>query len=94
MNKYRMDGLSEGETLSRNIWGRLSDTAVPSVVDDDNGFESKVRRAQTKIADTSGLLPPGQQAERRELGDDLHACCARQCAEYERKSDARCNAQH
>ena len=50
-----MDGLSEGETLSRNIWGRLSDTAVPSVVDDDNGFESKVRRAQTKIADMSGL---------------------------------------
>ena len=50
-----MDGLSEGETLSSNIWGRLSDTAVPSVVDDDNGFESKVRRAQTKIADMSGL---------------------------------------
>ena len=50
-----MDGLSEGETLSRNIWGRLSDTAVPSVVDDDNGFESKARRAQTKIADMSGL---------------------------------------
>ena len=35
-----------------------------------------------------------QLAERRELGDDLHACCARQYAEYERKSDARCNAQH
>ena len=50
-----MDGLSEGETLSRNIWGRLSDTAVPSVVDDDNGLKSKVRRAQTMIADTSGL---------------------------------------
>ena len=28
---------------------------MPSVVDDDNGFESKVRRAQTKIADMSGL---------------------------------------
>ena len=53
-----MDGLSEGETLSRNIWGRLSDTAVPSVVDDVKGFESRARRAQMRIADTSGLLPP------------------------------------
>ena len=43
-----MDGLSEGETLSRNIWGRLSDTAVPSVVDDVKGFESKARRAQNE----------------------------------------------
>ena len=54
-----MDGLSEGEMLSSNFWGRLSDTAVPSVVDDDKGFESNVRRAQMRIADTSGLLPPG-----------------------------------
>ena len=37
---------------------------------------------------TAGLL---QQAVRRELGEDLRACCARQCAEYERKSDARCS---
>ncbi len=51
-----MDGLSEGETLSRNIWGRLTDTAVPSIVDDVKGFESKARRAQMRIADTSGLL--------------------------------------
>ena len=56
-----MDGLAEGETLSRNIWGRLSDTAVPSVVDDVKGFESKARRTQImRIADTSGLLPPGE----------------------------------
>ena len=34
-----------------------------------------------------------QRAERRELGVELHACCARQYAEYERKSDARRNAQ-
>ena len=34
-----------------------------------------------------------QRAERRELGVELHACCARQYEEYERKSDARCNAQ-
>ena len=34
-----------------------------------------------------------QRAERRELGDELHACCARQYEEYERKSDARRNAQ-
>ena len=43
-----MDGLSEGEMLSSNFWGRLSDTAVPSVVDDVKGFESKARRAQNE----------------------------------------------
>ena len=63
-----MDGLSEGEMLSRNIWGRLSDTAVPSVVDDDKGFESNVRRAQMRIADTSGLLPPRAASRTKRAG--------------------------
>ena len=58
VNNYRMDELSEGDMLSSNFWGRLSDTAVPSIVDDVKGFESRARRVQMRIADTSGLPPP------------------------------------
>ena len=63
-----MDGLAEGETLSRNIWGRLSDTAVPSVVDDVKGFESRARRVQMRIADTSGLPPPRAAGRTKRAG--------------------------
>ena len=48
VNNYRMDELSEGDMLSSNFWGRLSDTAVPSIVDDVKGFESRARRAQNE----------------------------------------------
>ena len=55
-----------------------------------NGFKFELMRLACWRPGTAELQ---QQAERRELGDDLRACCARQCAENGRKSDARHNAQ-
>ena len=60
-----MDGQGQN-ALQQPLWPALSHGLLPSVVDDDNGFESRARqkfikflptarRAQTKIADLSWL---------------------------------------
>ena len=64
VNNYWMAG--RGETPPNNLCGRLSHGLLPSVVDDDNGFESRARqkfikflptarRSQMRIADLSWL---------------------------------------